>query len=76
VRSGPELVIELRVHGGHVELVLAPGMAVNANALTAKHSKLAISRDAGDNAPETLQVHLVGRVKYGRIGTRWVAPRQ
>jgi len=41
-----------------------------------KHSKLAISRDADDNAPETLQVHLAGRMKHGRIDTRWLAPRR
>src|SRR5277367_5529050 len=33
VRSGPELVIELRVRGGNIELVLAPGMVVDANEL-------------------------------------------
>jgi hypothetical protein len=76
VRSGPELIIELRVRGGDVELVLAPGMVVDANGLAVKYTRLAISRDAGDHAPETLSVHLVGRMKHGRIGTRWVAPRE
>jgi Domain of unknown function (DUF1707) len=76
VRSGPELVIEMRVRGGNVELVLAPGMVVDANGLSVRHTKLAISRDAGDNTPETLHVHLAGRMRHGRIGTRWVAPRQ
>ena len=76
VRSGPELVIELRVRGGDVELVLAPGMVVNANELAVRYTKLAISRDAGDNTPETLCVRLVGRMRHGRIGTRWLAPRQ
>lgn len=33
MHSGSELVIELRVHGGDVELVLAPGMVVDANQL-------------------------------------------
>ena len=51
VRSGPELVIELRVRGGNVELVLAPGMVVDANELAVRHGKLAISRDAGDDTP-------------------------
>jgi len=74
VRSGPELVIDLRVRGGNVELVLAPGMVVDANGLEVRHSRVAISRDAGDNAPETLYVHLVGRMRHGRVGTRWVAP--
>ena len=76
VRSGPELIIELRVRGGHVELVLAPGMVVDANELTVRHGRLAITKDAGDNAPETLSVHLRGRMKHGRISTRWLAPRQ
>ena len=76
VRSGPELVIELRVRGGEVELVLAPGMVVDANDLSVRFSELAISRDAGDNTPETLCVRLVGRMRHGRIDTRWLAPRR
>ncbi len=74
VRSGPELVIELRVSGGRIELVLAPGMVVDANQLAVRHGRLAISRDAGDNTPETLAIHLAGRMKHGRIDTRWPAP--
>jgi len=76
VRSGPELVIELRVSGGNVELLLAPGMVVDANELSVRHSALAISRDAGDNTPETLLIRLVGRMRHGRIGTQWVTPRR
>jgi len=73
VRSEPDLVIEMRVRGGNVELILAPGMVVDANELSVRHSRLAISRDSGDNTPETLRVHLAGRMKHGRIDTRWVA---
>ncbi|MFB9831342.1 DUF1707 SHOCT-like domain-containing protein [Actinoallomurus acaciae] len=76
VRSGPELVIELRVRGGNVELVLAPGMVVDANELSARHSRLAISRDAGEDTPETLHVRLTGRIRHGRIDARWQAPRR
>ena len=72
--SGPELVIELRVSGGNVELVLAPGMVVDANELAVRYSKLAISRDVGDSTPETLRVRLVGRMRHGRIDTRWLTP--
>ncbi|OUC95547.1 DUF1707 SHOCT-like domain-containing protein [Streptosporangium minutum] len=71
VRSAPELVIELRVNGGNVELVLAPGMVVNANELSVRHSMVAISGDAGGNTPETLHVRLVGRMRHGRLATRW-----
>jgi hypothetical protein len=76
VRTGPELVIELHVTGGHVELILAPGMVVDANALSVKHSSLAITSDAGDETPETLSVHLAGRMKHGVIRTRWQAARR
>jgi len=76
VRSGPELIIEMRVRGGGVELVLAPGMVVDANGLSARHSQLAISTNAGDDTPETLHVRLVGRMRHARISTRWQAPRR
>jgi hypothetical protein len=76
VRSGPELVIEFQVRGGNVELVLTPGMVVDANELSVRHSRLAISRDAGDSTPDTLHVRLTGRMRHGRIDTRWLAPRR
>jgi hypothetical protein len=70
VRSGPELVIELQVRGGNVELVLAPGMVVDANELAVRYTRLAISRDAGDNTPETLRVRLAGRMRHARARLR------
>jgi hypothetical protein len=76
VRSGPELVIELRVRGGDVELVLAPGMVVDANQLAVKFTALEISPDDGDGTPQTLSVRLAGRMKHGRIVTRWQAPKR
>jgi hypothetical protein len=69
-------MIEMRVRGGNVELVLAPGMVVDANELSVRHGNLAISRDEGDNTPQTLRVRLAGRMKHGRIGARWQAPPQ
>jgi uncharacterized protein DUF1707 len=76
VRSGPELIIELQVRGGNVELVLAPDMVVDANELSVRYTKLTISTDAGDNAPETLRVRLAGRARHAVIETRWLAPRR
>jgi uncharacterized protein DUF1707 len=76
VRSGPELIIEMRVRGGNVELVLAPGMVVDANELSVRHGNLAISRDEGDSTPQTLRVRLAGRMKHGQIGARWQPPHQ
>ncbi|MFA1550617.1 DUF1707 domain-containing protein [Actinomadura chokoriensis] len=74
VRSAPELVIDLRVNGGNVELVLAPGMTVDANELSVRHSALAINRSAGDDTPETLHVRLVGKLRHGLLTTHWQAP--
>ncbi|TDC86277.1 DUF1707 domain-containing protein [Actinomadura sp. 7K507] len=71
VRSAPELVIDLRVSGGNVELVLAPDMVVDANDLSVRHGSLEISTDAGDGTPATLHVHLAGRMRHGRVATRW-----
>ncbi|GAA4095033.1 DUF1707 domain-containing protein [Actinomadura miaoliensis] len=76
VRGAPELVIELRVTGGNVELVLAPGMVVDANELSVRHSMLEIGRDAGDTTPQTLHVRLVGRMRHGRLATRWQPPHR
>ncbi|MEV4258697.1 DUF1707 domain-containing protein [Spirillospora sp. NPDC049652] len=75
VRVAPELVIELKVSGGAIVLLLAPGMVVDANGLSARHSVLAITRDAGDDAPETLRVRVVGRLRHGHLETRWRSPR-
>jgi hypothetical protein len=71
VRTGPELIIELRVRGGNVELVLAPGMVVDANDLRVRHGKLAITKNAGDTTPEMLHVRRTGRMKHGQVATRW-----
>jgi uncharacterized protein DUF1707 len=76
VPSGPELVIEMKVTGGRVELVLAPGMTLDANELKVRFGSLAISRDADDAGPETLHVRLAGGMKHGRVEARWPAPPQ
>ena len=64
------------MRGGDVELVLAPDMAVDANELSLRHTKLTIGKDAGDKTPETFCVRLVGHMRHGRIDTRWQAPRR
>jgi hypothetical protein len=76
VPTGPELIIELRVRGGSVELILAPGMTVDANELSARFSGIDISRKTADDTPETLHIRLVGRIKHGAVAARWHDPRR
>jgi hypothetical protein len=71
VPGGPELVIEMRVTGGRVELVLAPGMTMDANNLKVRYGDVAITRVAGDSTPETLRVRLEGQMRHGRVEARW-----
>ncbi|ACU74574.1 protein of unknown function DUF1707 [Catenulispora acidiphila DSM 44928] len=74
VPSGPELVIDMRVRGGGVTLIVAPGMEVDANDLRVKFGGTSITRTAGDDTPITLRIRIVGRLKHGAVGTRWARP--
>jgi hypothetical protein len=76
VRSGPEFFVELQMVGGEVELLLAPGMVVDANGLTVRHGGLNINRDLNDGTPVTLRVRLVGRMKHGLIKAHRPGPQQ
>ncbi|MBX9391200.1 DUF1707 domain-containing protein [Streptomonospora nanhaiensis] len=76
VRTGPELVIEARVTGGDVDLVLAPDMAVDANELAVRYGQVDIGRNPYAGTPAALRVRVVGRLRHGRIGARWQAPQR
>lgn len=76
VRSAPELVIELRVSGGNVELVLAPGMVLDTDELSVRHGTLAIIGEADDDTPQTLRIRLTGRMRHGRLDVRRQAPQR
>ncbi|HEU5025624.1 MAG TPA: hypothetical protein VFV01_11955 [Spirillospora sp.] len=76
VLTAPELVVDLRVRGGTVEFLLAPGMVLDANELSVRHGTLAINRDAGDSTPQTLHVRLVGRMRHGHVGAHWHLPER
>jgi hypothetical protein len=54
--------------------MVTPGMVVDANELSVRHGRQAISRDAGDGTPETLHIRLTGRMRHGVINTRWPQP--
>lgn len=71
VRTGPELVIEMRGRGNGLTLVLAPGMTVDANELSTRHGRMSITSSPDAGAPETLHVRLVGKNKHGSVLTQW-----
>jgi beta-glucosidase-like glycosyl hydrolase len=75
LRTEPELVIDMKVRGGGVDLVLAPGMTVDVNGLSSKFTAVEIDRPAVDDAPQTLHVRVTGKMKHGRIAARWQAPQ-
>ncbi|WP_214318556.1 hypothetical protein [Nonomuraea sediminis] len=64
------------MNGASVGLVLAPGMVVDANELSVRHSLVTISGDDGGNTAETLHVRLAGRMKHGLLTIRWETPRR
>jgi len=74
VTAGPELVIEMRVRGGGVKLIVAPGMEVDANDLRVKFGGTSITRTAGDDTPIRLRIRIVGRLKHGSVETQWLRP--
>jgi hypothetical protein len=74
-QSEPELVIDMKVRGGDVELVLAPGMTVDVNDLSSKFTAVEIERPEADDVPQTLHVRVRGKMKHARITARWQAPQ-
>jgi Domain of unknown function (DUF1707) len=68
------LPIEMNVRGGSLILVAGPGIAIDADDLTARYTDLGIGPAARHDAPDVLRVRLTGRVRYGRIETRLPGP--
>jgi hypothetical protein len=71
----PELVVDMKVRGGTVELVLAPGMTVDVNGLSAKFTAVQIDKPLADDIPRTLHIRVRGKIKHARIVARWQEPR-
>jgi len=71
----PELIIDMKVTGGSVELVLAPGMTVDVNDLSAKFTAVVIDKPPADDVPQTLHIRVRGKAKHAGINARWQAPQ-
>ena len=75
LHSEPELVIDMKVIGGSVDLVLAPGMTVDVNDLSAKFTGVEIDKPPVGDTPQTLHIRVKGKMKHGHIAARWQGPQ-
>jgi hypothetical protein len=64
------LLIDMKMRGGSLTLVVGPGIVVDAGALTVRYADVEIDANAEPDVPVVLRVHLAGRMRYGWIGTR------
>ena len=65
------LRIDLRMRGGSLVLVTRPGVVVDAGDLRVRYTEVGIYPGPEPGAPVVLRVWLAGRMRYGRIETRW-----
>jgi Domain of unknown function (DUF1707) len=65
------LHIDMRMRGGSLILVTRPGVVVDAGALRVRYTDVGIYPGPEPGAPVILRVWLAGRMRYGRIETRW-----
>jgi hypothetical protein len=61
------LLIDMNKRGGTLALVTRPGVVVDADALRVRYTDVELHPGAAPGAPVILRVHLVGRMRYGRI---------
>jgi len=65
------LRVDMRVRGGSLVLVTRPGVVVDADYLRVRYTDIDIYPGSEPSAPVVLRVGLAGRMRYGRIETRW-----
>jgi len=70
VITRPVLRIDLNMRGGSLLLLTGPGMVVTATALVTRYTDLEIGPDPELSRRATLVIELVGKMRYGWIGTR------
>ena len=69
VITQPALLIDMKMRGGSLVLVVGDGMSVDADALKVRYTKIEIPGLAPD-VPGGFRVTLVGRMRYGAIEVR------
>jgi Domain of unknown function (DUF1707) len=65
------LSIDMNMRGGSLVLVTRPGVVVDAGSLRVRYTDVGIYPGPEPGAPVVLRVWLAGRMRYGRIETRW-----
>jgi hypothetical protein len=65
------LRIDLNMRGGSLVLVTRPGVVVDADTLRVRYTDVGLYPGPDPGAPVVLRVSLAGRMRYGRIETRW-----
>lgn len=65
------LYVDMHVRGGSLILVTRPGVVVDAGDLRVRYTDVGIYPGPEPGAPVVLRVWLAGRMRYGRIETRW-----
>jgi hypothetical protein len=65
------LYVDMNVRGGSLVLVTRPGVVVDAGDLRVRYTDVGIYPGPEPGAPVVLRVWLAGRMRYGRIETRW-----
>ena len=65
------LSIDMNMRGGSMVLVTRPGVVVDAGSLRVRYTDVGIYPGPESSAPVILRVWLAGRMRYGRIETRW-----
>jgi Domain of unknown function (DUF1707) len=65
------LYVDMHVRGGSLVLVTRPGVVVDAGDLRVRYTEVGIYPGPEPGAPVVLRVWLAGRMRYGRIETRW-----
>jgi Domain of unknown function (DUF1707) len=65
------LRIDLHMRGGSLVLVTRPGVVVDAGSLRVRYTDVGIYPGPDSGAPVILRVWIAGRMRYGRIETRW-----
>ena len=68
------LLVDMRMRGGSLILVVGPGIVVDADSLVTRYTDVVIHPATEPSTPVRLRIQLVGRMRYGYIEARYSRP--